>query len=67
MTTINHIADYQEKRLREYPDLRIYLDSKVKQSSPDPVIQSEGVLQEADYHNDCFAIKLKYPKPQGDK
>ena len=53
---------YIEKRSAEYPDYRDYLDAKVKQSSTDTAMQTEGQQQEKKYLADCLAIKAKYPK-----
>ena len=43
---------YIEKRQREYPDFKEYLDGIVK--GDDAQVQK--------YINDCLAVKVKYPK-----
>ena len=53
---------YAEFRKVEYPDPMELNDAKVKQASPDPAIQAEGVAQEQQYYTDCLAIKAKYLK-----
>lgn len=45
--------DYKQKRAREYPDYREYLDGIVKGDQ----------AQVKKYIDDCKAIKIKYPKP----
>jgi len=46
------IDTYADKRLKEYPDFKEYLDGIVK--GDDAQIQK--------YINDCLAVKAKYPK-----
>ena len=43
---------YKEKRMREYPDFRNYLDGVVK--------GDQAQIQK--YIDDCLAVKAKYPK-----
>ena len=45
---------YEEKRKREYPDYRDYLDAIVKGDD----------AQKQKYIDDCLAVKAKYPKPE---
>lgn len=45
--------DYKQKRARNYPDYRDYLDGVVK--------GDQAQIQK--YIDDCNAVKLKYPKP----
>ena len=49
-----HVAAnaYKEKRQKEYPDYRIYLDAIVKGDD----------TQKQKYIDDCLAVKAKYPK-----
>ena len=46
------VDTYADKRLKEYPDFKEYLDGIVK--GDDAQIQK--------YINDCLAVKVKYPK-----
>jgi hypothetical protein len=46
------VDTYADKRLKEYPDFKEYLDGIVK--GDDAQIQK--------YINDCLAVKAKYPK-----
>jgi len=46
------VNTYADKRLKEYPDFKEYLDGIVK--GDDAQIQK--------YINDCLAVKAKYPK-----
>jgi hypothetical protein len=46
------VDTYADKRLKEYPDFKEYLDGVVK--GDDAQIQK--------YINDCLAVKAKYPK-----
>lgn len=45
--------NYKQKRSREYPDYREYLDGIVKGDQ----------VQIQKYIDDCLAVKAKYPKP----
>jgi hypothetical protein len=54
---------YIGKRAAIYPPKEMYLDAKVKQARPDPVIRAEGVAQEAEYYALCLAVKAEIPKP----
>lgn len=47
-----HIPDYKELRIREYPQYTEYLDGIVKGDA----------AQIQKYIDDCKAVKLKYPK-----
>ena len=53
---------YADKRAREYPDYREYLDGIVKSNSTDPAVKNDGEVQVKKYIADCLAIKAKYPK-----
>ena len=50
--THTKVNTYADKRLKEYPDFKEYLDGIVK--GDDAQIQK--------YINDCLAVKAKYPK-----
>ena len=50
-------TEYQRLRAPEYPDVKEYLDGIVKGNQAQ--IQS--------YIDKCLAVKVKYPKPEGDE
>lgn len=72
VTTLEHAAlikarddlshPYTVKRATLYPPKEMALDALVKRSSPDPVVQAAGDAQWSEYVNQCFAVKLQFPK-----
>lgn len=56
--------DYQQLRLRAYPDYREFLDAQVKINSGNPELVTEGVAQQERYFAACLEVKKRYPKPE---
>ena len=50
-----------EKRKAAYPPIADYLDAQVKKAHSDPIIQADGLAQEAKYLADCLAVKDANP------
>ena len=63
-TIIDAQRTYSEKRRVRYPSADDLHDAKVKKSSSDPVIVTEGEVQEQEYYSKCKQVKIDIPKPE---